>query len=142
MMSAESYQNFMMQPTYSKNSQEYVINLDENLPDGDPNLQSNKDSYAGQTNLSSINEGTPVVFDYDPKKNPLNLDSWKNAIHQGFFPNGQRSNALMILAATLKGKGFKKEGAYYNLKSAADLQAQRYGVEKFDKTEIWDNIVE
>lgn len=85
---------------------------------------------------------TGEVGEYDPSKNPLNLDSWKNALLQGFFPDGQRSNALMILCATLKEKGYDKKLSYYSLKAAADKQSDRYGGEKFEKEEIWLNIIE
>jgi len=62
--------------------------------------------------------------------NPYKLQPWKLALSQGFFPNGNRSNSLMILAATLKNKELSKTQCYYALKAAADLQAERYGKEK------------
>lgn len=78
----------------------------------------------------------------DYLSNPYKLQPWKLAISQGFFPTGNRSNALMILGATLQAKGHLKEQCYYALKAAADLQSLRYGTEKFDKKEIWANIIE
>ena len=78
----------------------------------------------------------------DYLSNPYKLQPWKLAISQGFFPNGQRSNSLMILGATLKNKGLLEEQCYYALKAAADLQSRRYGKEKFSKEEIWEKIVE
>jgi KaiC/GvpD/RAD55 family RecA-like ATPase len=78
----------------------------------------------------------------DYLSNPYKLQPWKLAISQGFFPNGSRSNALMILGATLMNKGLLKEQCYYALKAAADLQSDRYGKDKFSKEEIWEKIVE
>jgi len=78
----------------------------------------------------------------DYLSNPYKLQPWKLAISQGFFPNGSRSNALMILGATLMNKGLLKEQCYYALKAAADLQSDRYGKGKFSKEEIWEKIVE
>jgi hypothetical protein len=78
----------------------------------------------------------------DYLSNPFKLQPWKLALSQGFFPNGNRSNALIILASTLRAKGTLKEQCYYSLKAAADLQAMRYGSDKFSKEEIWNNIIE
>lgn len=77
----------------------------------------------------------------DYLSNPFNLQPQKLALSQGFFPNGQRSNALIILASTLKNKGMLDKQCYYALKAAADLQSSRYGSDKFSKDEIWNNII-
>lgn len=73
--------------------------------------------------------------------NPLGLSNWKNALYQGFFPQGQRSNSLLILTATLKGRGMDEEQSYYALKASIEAQANRYGQEKFSKEEFFQNIV-
>lgn len=78
----------------------------------------------------------------DYLSNPYKLQPWKLALSQGFFPEGTRSNALMILASTLKNKDLLKQQCYYALKAAADLQADRYEQDRFSKEEIWDNIIE
>lgn len=78
----------------------------------------------------------------DYLSNPYKLQPWKLAISQGFFPDGNRSNALIILASTLRAKGTLKEQCYYALKASADLQSSRYGGERFSKEEIWNNIIE
>lgn len=77
----------------------------------------------------------------DYRYNPYNLVPWKLAIQQGIFPSGSRSNSLMILAATLKAKNLHEEDCYYQLKSAAQKQYKRFGGEKFDKREIYNNII-
>lgn len=78
---------------------------------------------------------------YNPRDNPLGLSEWKSALLQGFFPPGQRSNALMILAATLKGKGFDADSCYYLLRSTINKQAERYDQEAFSKQEFYQNVV-
>jgi replicative DNA helicase len=83
---------------------------------------------------------TTETLDY--LSNPYKLQPWKLALSQGFFPNGNRSNSLMILGATLKNKGLLKEQCYYALKAAADLQSDRYGKDKFKKEEIWEKVIE
>jgi len=77
----------------------------------------------------------------DLKRNPLGLSNWKNALYEGYFPQGQRSNALLILAATFKGKGFDAEAAYAALKSTIRKQAIRYDQDVFSKEEFFNNIV-
>jgi hypothetical protein len=78
----------------------------------------------------------------DYLSNPFKLQPWKLALSQGFFPDGQRSNAMMILGSTLKNKELLKEQCYYALKAAADLQSDRYGSDKFPKEEIYNNIID
>jgi replicative DNA helicase len=82
-----------------------------------------------------------LLNDLNLAKRPKNLSPWKYALEQGFFPPGQRSNALMILAATYKSLGYSETKCYYALKAATDLQSQRTGQEKFGKDEIWNNII-
>lgn len=87
---------------------------------------------------SKIRKGDLKV---DYRFNPYNLVPWKLAIQQGIFPSGCRSNALMILAASLKAKNLHEEDCYYQLKSAVQKQARRFGADKFDKREIYNNII-
>ena len=82
-----------------------------------------------------------LMADLNLAKKPKNLSPWKYALSQGFFPPGERSNALMILAATYKSTGDDETTCYYKLKAAADLQSQRTGQEKFGKDEIYNNII-
>jgi len=83
-----------------------------------------------------------ITDSIDYLSNPYRLQPWKLAISQGFFPEGTRSDALMILASTLKNKELLKQQCYYALKAAADIQAARYEQERFGKEEIWENIIE
>jgi DNA replication protein DnaC len=88
----------------------------------------------------SATEST-LLNDLDLTKRPKMLSPWKYAIEQGFFPPKQRSNALLILAATYKSLGYSKTKCYYALKAAADLQSSRFNQSKFDKKEIYSNII-
>lgn len=78
----------------------------------------------------------------DYLSNPFRFPPRVLAISQGFFPEGQRSNALMILATNLKNKGLNKTQCHHYLRAAADQQSNRYECEPFHKKEIWTNIVE
>lgn len=82
----------------------------------------------------------PVV-DLDFKKKPKWLSYWKFALQNGFFPEGTRSYALMVLASTYKSQGFNKTQTYHILKAAAELQAERFGIDKFSKDEIYRTII-
>ena len=82
-----------------------------------------------------------VLFTLNLSNRPNNLSNWKYALSEGFFPPGQRSNALMILAATYHGLGYSKTKAYHLLKAAIELQANRYNQGKFDKKEMFSKII-
>jgi KaiC/GvpD/RAD55 family RecA-like ATPase len=73
--------------------------------------------------------------------NPLGLSPILLAMSQGFFPNGQRSNALIRLASNLRSKGLTDTQCYFMLKAAADSQSRKYHSEKFSKEEIYNNII-
>lgn len=79
--------------------------------------------------------------DLDYSKRPKWLSPRKYALLNGYFPEGTRSYALMILASTYKSQGMPKEVTYHALKGAAELQAERFDTDKFPKSEIWDNII-
>lgn len=84
----------------------------------------------------------------DPKNDPKVTNpprGWKPykwALAQGYFDNGERHNALMVIAATCRGLGYDKETTYYMCKSAFKKQAERMGQEEFSKEELWKNIIE
>lgn len=65
----------------------------------------------------------------------------KYLISLGYFEEGNRSHALMILASTLKNAGFNETHAHHFLKAAAELQSKRTGSEKFTKEQISNTII-
>jgi hypothetical protein len=81
-------------------------------------------------------------IDLDFKSKPKGLPNCKFAVLNGFFKEGNRSNLLTALCATLKYLGYPKEITYSMLKGAARMQGQRTGAEPFPKTEIWNNVIE
>ena len=64
------------------------------------------------------------------------------ALQEGFFTEGQRSNALMILAARYRHQGFNKAIAYRMLKGVCELQATRNGTDRFPDDVLWNTVVE
>lgn len=81
------------------------------------------------------------VSQVDWSKKPRQLTPEKYLIELGFFEEGNRSHALMVLASTYKFLGMNETQSYYALKAAADLQSQRTDGDKFPKEEIWNNII-
>lgn len=81
--------------------------------------------------ISDVNWGDKPKF-LTPEKYLLSL---------GFFEQGERSHALMILGSTFKSLGFNETQTYHFLKSSAELQSERVGEDKFPKGEIYKNII-
>ena len=80
-----------------------------------------------------------------PSEFPAKPGNWKACkwqINIGNFTEGQRHQALMVLAATWRGMGYPKDQVYYNCKHALKMQAARTGQEEFSKDELWNNIVD
>jgi KaiC/GvpD/RAD55 family RecA-like ATPase len=73
---------------------------------------------------------------------PRHWKDYKWSLAQGFFEPGERHNALMVVAATCRGLGYDKHTAYYICKSALKKQAAITGEEEFDKSELFENIIE
>jgi hypothetical protein len=80
--------------------------------------------------------------EFDYSKPIIGWKPYKYALLQGWFEEGERHQALMVIAATCRGLGHDKTLAYHNCKSAIEKQAKRTGVEKFDTTELFTNILE
>lgn len=72
---------------------------------------------------------------------PLNWKACKWNIYNGNFNEGERHQALLVLAATSRGMGNDEEATYHFCKAAIEKQAKRTNTEKFDKEELWDNII-
>jgi KaiC/GvpD/RAD55 family RecA-like ATPase len=89
---------------------------------------------------SNKREIIPELLDFSKKPN-----QWKNckwALLQGNFKEGERHNALMVIAATCRGLGYDKDTTYYMCKSAMKKQAMLTGQEEFNKEELYTNIIE
>lgn len=85
---------------------------------------------------------TAELGSLDMTKKPRFLDSARWYLQNGYFSSGERSNALICLAATYKNLGFTKDHTYRLLKGVAEIQSQRNNVERFADKEIWNNIIQ
>lgn len=73
---------------------------------------------------------------------PSNWKDYKWLLQQGYFESGERHSALMVIAATWRGMGYDRTTAGHACKAAIEKQAQRYNQEKFNKEELWENVIE
>ena len=80
--------------------------------------------------------------DLDFKKKPKGMVDYVYAILEGHYDSGSRHQALMVLAAKCRSLGFDKEATFYLCKSSIKKQAKRTGQDEFDKSELWENIIE
>lgn len=78
----------------------------------------------------------------DLNSKPSNWKNCKWSLLQGNFKEGERHNALMIIAATCRGLGYDKDTTYYMCKSALKKQATITGQDEFSKEELYTNIIE
>lgn len=85
---------------------------------------------------------TVLVDPVDFSKKPQQWKNCKWALLQGNFKEGERHNALMVIAATCRGLGYDKETTYYMCKSALKKQASLTGQDEFPKEELYTNIIE
>lgn len=80
--------------------------------------------------------------EFDYSKPVVGWKPYKYALHQGWFEEGERHQALLVIAATCRGLGYDKTAAYHICKSSIEKQAKRTGADKFDTTELFTNILE
>lgn len=85
---------------------------------------------------------TALVDPVDFSKKPQQWKNCKWALLQGNFKEGERHNALMVIAATCRGLGYDKETTYYMCKSALKKQSSLTGQDEFPKEELYTNIIE
>lgn len=74
-------------------------------------------------------------------RKPRWLSNCKFAIMEGHVPEGQRNNALMALAATIKNQGLSEEHALGMLKITTEKIAAITGEDIFPESELQRNVV-
>jgi KaiC/GvpD/RAD55 family RecA-like ATPase len=89
-----------------------------------------------------IVERPKMNVELDLSKKPTQWKNCKWSLLQGNFDEGQRHNALMVIAATCRGLGYDKETTYYMCKSSLKKQSALRGQDEFPKEELWKNIIE
>lgn len=77
----------------------------------------------------------------DMSKRRKELSPAKYALEQGFFEEGERNEACMILASTYKYLGYEIDHAYNMIKATLRLRAHRLGHPEYDREELWNTII-
>lgn len=90
-----------------------------------------------------VKELTPGVNDTTPdmSRKPKHLTAAKFALQEGFFEEGERNEACMILASTYKYLGYNERHTYNIIKGTLALRAQRLGHSGYDKEELYNTII-
>lgn len=79
----------------------------------------------------------------DMSKRPKHISPAKYALQQGFFEEGERNEACMILASLYKYIGQDADETYSLIRSALRKRANRLGLaDGYDKKELWSTIIE
>lgn len=73
---------------------------------------------------------------------PKWLTEAKYALQEGYFEEGERNTACMILASTYRNQGFSQEIAYNMIKATLRLRSQRMGLDDYDRNELWKTVIE
>lgn len=79
----------------------------------------------------------------DFAKNKTGLTNAKYVLAQGYFEEGERHEAVMILASTYMSLGWPQDLCYNNLKATLRLRNARLGksvMSEFDKAELWNEV--
>lgn len=80
----------------------------------------------------------------DMSQRPRFLNPAKYVLSMGYFEEGERNEACMILAATYKYLNYSKVQAYAMIKVALQNRAKRLGLKYNDDTkrELWNTVIE
>lgn len=77
----------------------------------------------------------------DMSRKPKHLTPAKFALQEGFFQDGERNEACMILAAAYKYLGYNERHTYNLIKGTLALRAERLGHQGYDKHELYNTII-
>lgn len=81
-----------------------------------------------------------VELGLDISKRPPYLSPWKYALEQGYFPEGTKNDAILILASTYKAAGYDKTKSYYAIKAVCEKQSEIFKSPKVEKDDIYTRI--
>jgi hypothetical protein len=78
----------------------------------------------------------------DLSRKPKHLTAAKYVLQQGYFNEGERNEACMILASTYKYLGYDQEHTYNIIKATLRMRCTRLGLPDYDKKELWNTIIQ
>lgn len=100
------------------------------------------DALKFQAQEEPIREILTITDTPDLTRRRKEISPAKFVLEEGFFEEGERNEACMILASTYRHLGYNKEMAYNMLKATLRLRAARLGRPDYDKNELWLTVVE
>lgn len=80
-----------------------------------------------------------VALDWGNKPKWLSNCRW--ALQNGYFKEGERSYALLVLGSSYKNQGFSLDHNYRFLKGVAELQSKVNNTDRYPDEEIYNNIM-
>lgn len=89
-----------------------------------------------------VKEVLTITDSPDMTRRRKEISPAKYVLEEGFFEEGERNEACMILASTYRHLGYNKDMAYNMLKATLRLRAARLGRPDYDKSELWNTIIE
>lgn len=127
------------------NPEDFYMLLDSytiiNLPKGMQEVKDTPTKKIEATVIPSVESGDRP----DLSKKPKHLTAAKYVLQQGFFEEGERNEACMILASTYKYLNEGIDHTYNIIKATLRLRARRLGlpnVSETDKQELWRTIIQ
>lgn len=82
-----------------------------------------------------------VLHDLDLSLKPKWLTEPKFALQEGFFEEGERNTACMILASTYKNQGFSSKIAFSMIRATLELREERFGY-PFNENELQKTVID
>lgn len=123
-----------------------------------PNFQEDKDIFLSvgsaknkfkikkeeKPKTPSVNELISASLDRpDMSRRRKELTEAKYVLEEGFFEQGERNEACMILASTYRYLGYNEQVAYNMLKATLRLRATRLGIDRdYDTAELWHTVIQ
>lgn len=108
------------------------------LPKAFKNMKSKKEKAKQPLEISNITSSDIP----DLSRKPKHLTPAKYVLQEGYFEEGERNEACMILASTYKYLGYNKEHTYNIIKATLRLRAGRLKLPEYDKEELWRTIID
>ncbi len=95
----------------------------------------NKPKEKEKKEVSTVSNGP------DLRRKPKHLTAAKYVLQEGYFDEGERNEACMILASTYKFLGYNSEHAFGLLKTTLELRAERLNLGEVDEEQLRHTII-
>lgn len=99
------------------------------------------DVMSKKEKTNELLEAVVVTSKPDMSRKPKHLTEAKYALQEGFFEEGERNEACMILAATYRYLGYNKELAYNMIKATLRLRGERLSLPDYDRASLWKEVI-